>query len=1035
MTIRSPSRYPVRQALAAAPCLLALSIAANAQEKPKPVANSEELQEVVVTGSRIARPDLDRLEPTTIVSAATFDDRGYLDVGQALSELPAFSVSPSSAAQTQAGFGIAQSFVDLYGLGSQRTLVLVNGRRFVSSSTASLNGAGINNPVGGPGQQVDLNTIPTKLIDRVETISVGGAPIYGADAIAGTVNIILKKDFEGLDIDAQTGVSNDKDAWNYRLRVLGGQNFADGRGNLTAVAEITKTDGLVGTQRPIYAEDLGFLAPATPGKFQTVLTPANSVPQVNFGGVPLVDDVFLSPPIFGVPNTALGVTNSQGQLLAWGTGSSALQPYDTGIQTGNPIFNSGGQGLRLSTVSNLLSPTERMNADVLGNFKINDAVNAFVEGWFSETHATDLITQPAYNAAIFGTGGTVNGNFVVSINNPYLSAGDRALIQTALNNYAATLPLGSLQYQGAGGYPAWNNSQFYVSRANTDLQSGAATATQVLARGVMGLNGDFTIGDRAFNWEVAANYGASDGLQVTPSYVFQNLKNALNSTLNSAGQIVCAGNPVNAPVSTVSSTCAPLDIFGNGSPSLAAREYITHLAEAQSDNTQRDATANLGGDVFKLPAGEVKLDIGFENRRETANFSPDAYYLEDLGQAQVTAVSGAYHTNEWYAETLIPIFAPSQDIPGLYRVELEGAARRVDNSIAGSATTWTEGLHWSPTQDMQIRANRTKSIRAPAITELFLPSATVFSFADDPCDSNFVNQGTAPATRKKNCEAAGINYTNPFVSNVVNATAIGTTSGNPDLQSETADSRTIGIVLQPRWVPKLSFTIDYVDIKLTQAIQSLLLVQVLDACYDSPDYPNAPACQDFTRNPTTHQITGFHIGYINAGLLEFKGVPMALNYAFDLPRALGSLDFRLNYLDTKKIISQVGTASPNDISGELANGPGVPRSKGTVDVDYRYGPFSWDWQGIFIGGINFNNMNTPTTQNYPSLAPWWLINSTLSYNVTKQFSVRLIVDNVFDKLPPFPALATTGGNFAPATTLYFSGIIGRAYLLSANVHF
>src|SRR5450631_2874464 len=307
MTIRSTFRHPGQRALLAAPCLLGLSIAANAQEKPKQAAATEELQEVVVTGSRIARPDLDRLEPTMITSAAAFDQRGYLDVGQALSENPAFGVQPSSAANTQSAFGIAQSFVDLYGLGSQRTLTLVNGRRFVSSNTASLNTSGSNSSVGGPGQQVDLNVVPTKLIDRVETISVGGAPIYGADAIAGTVNIILKKDFQGIDIDAQAGVSDDKDAWNYRLRVLGGQNFADGRGNITAVGEFTKTDGLVGTQRAVYAQDLGFLAPAVKGKFDTVLTPANSVPQVNFGGVPLVDDVFLSPPIFGVPNEALGV--------------------------------------------------------------------------------------------------------------------------------------------------------------------------------------------------------------------------------------------------------------------------------------------------------------------------------------------------------------------------------------------------------------------------------------------------------------------------------------------------------------------------------------------------------------------------------------------------------------------------------------------------------------------------------------------------------------------------------------------------------
>ena len=272
-------------------------MSAHAQVTPKAAAPEDQtLQEVVVTGSRIARPEFDNLEPTTSVDSKTFDQRGYLDVGQALSELPEFGVAPSSAANTQAGLGgIAQSFVDLYGLGSQRTLTLVNSRRFVSESSATLFNANANTNNGGTGQQVDLNVIPTKLIDHVEVVKVGGAPIYGADAIAGVVNIILKKDYQGLDVDAQVGASGQGDAWNYRTRILAGQNLFDGRANVTGVAEFTKTDGLVGTQRADYAADLGFHAPATPGKYNSVLTPADSVPQVNFGGVPLVDDTILAP--------------------------------------------------------------------------------------------------------------------------------------------------------------------------------------------------------------------------------------------------------------------------------------------------------------------------------------------------------------------------------------------------------------------------------------------------------------------------------------------------------------------------------------------------------------------------------------------------------------------------------------------------------------------------------------------------------------------------------------------------------------------
>jgi outer membrane receptor protein involved in Fe transport len=1012
------------------PALLTLSMSAIAQDKPKkPTAEEcaagtvdkslcpdESLQEVVVTGSRIARPDLDRLEPTTTIDAKTFDQRGYLDVGQALSELPAFGVQPSSAANQQNGFGIAQSFVDLYSLGSQRTLVLVDGRRFVSESTASLNNNGSNSLDGGPGQQVDLNVIPTKLIDHIETVAVGGAPIYGADAISGTVNIILKHDFQGLDIDGQVGATDVPDAWTYRARVLAGTNFADGRGNITAVAEYTKTDGLVGTDRADYSQDLQFEAPLTPGKYTNVLINQASVASVNFGGIPLVTDSFF----VGGNQNAIGVTNAAGQVLAWSK-SSTLTPYNLGTPTGNPIFWQGGDGIRLSQESNLLSPTERINADTLGNFSITDNWKVYAEGWFSETHATELLAQPAYNTALFGTGGTPNGNFIVNVNNPFLSTADRTLIQNALNAYGATAA-------GAAD-PTFSPDHFYVSRANIDLESGEATGTQTVARGVVGSKGDFSIFDRNYNWDVAANYGESSNTQVTPSYVFQNLTNALNATTNASGQIVCAGTPVAAPVPTVSSTCAPLNIFGQGSPSTAAKQYITSLASATSYDTQRDFTANLAGDVVKLPGGEWKASVGFENRRESGDFSPDLFYTGGYGQSTQTAVEGSYRTNEYYGETLIPIFGPEQDIPALHRVEFEGAARRVDNSIAGAATTWTAGLRWSPTQDVQFRGNKTESIRAPSITELFLPSATSFQFANDPCDHDYVTQGTAPATRAKNCAAAGIN-TSTFVSDVVNATAIGTSSGNANLTSETAYAKTYGFVLTPRWVPKLNITLDYIDIRLTNAIETLTLQDILDACYDSTDYPNNPECKSFSRN-SAGQITTFHAGYVNAGLLEFTGYQAAIDYTFDLPRGLGSFETRAHWLDTARLEQTVGTASPVSLAGNI----GTSKSKGSIDLIYNFQGLFWDWQGIFVGPALFNNQNSETQQNYLGVGAWWIINTTLGYQFEKHLKVQLIVNNLFDKQPPYPALAGTGGNFELATTQYFAGILGRNLLLSADYKF
>src|SRR5262249_49186141 len=239
----------------------------------------------------------------------------------------------------------------------QRTLTLVNGRRFVSSNTASLFGPGAT----PPGQQVDLNVIPIELIDRIETVSVGGAPIYGADAIAGTVNIILKKDYEGLGFDADVGVSNQHDAWNYRFRAIGGVNFADGRGNVTLAGEAYKADGLVGNARPVYGNNPQFLAPPSGlnSPYGQIYYDNTHITPISTSGIPMVDDFFFINGI--VP--ALGVTSGNGNPLAWHPGSSALGPYNLGTATGSVVFWQGGDGATLSEFSNLLSPIERYNLD------------------------------------------------------------------------------------------------------------------------------------------------------------------------------------------------------------------------------------------------------------------------------------------------------------------------------------------------------------------------------------------------------------------------------------------------------------------------------------------------------------------------------------------------------------------------------------------------------------------------------------------------------------------------------------------------
>ncbi len=1005
--------------LAAAIALTLASTVALAQQKVKQ-AKDDVLEEIVVTGSRIARPDLDRLEPTTVVTAATMDQRGYTDVGAALAELPGFGVPPSNASNVQSTNGIAQSFVDLYGLGSQRTLTLVDGRRFVGGNSPAAGG------VVSPGGQVDLNVIPTKLIERVETISVGGAPIYGADAIAGTVNIILKHNFEGFDLDLQVGQSSRQDAATRRVRALWGTNFAQGKGNVIWSAEYSDAKGLLGTDRAEYAKDLSFIAPLHPGQYTQELISGLTVTGINFGGVPLVDDFFFAPGI-GIPAEAFGVTNGAGQIMAFPShgGGQTLVPYNLGSTFfNNPVFSAYGDGERLSQTTNLLSPLQKFNTQVLGHYQLNDSVRLFGEGWFSSTHAQNLIAQPQYNTYFFGKAGGPSGNIKLDINNPFLSSTDRGLIQSALDAYGASPSFGAVMD------PSWNNHTFYLSRANMDLQSGRASGDQITDRFVLGADGKFKMAGHDYSWEVSGNWGYNRNTSVQPQVVWQNFLNAVNAVTSPGGGIECAPGYTNATVSTVSSQCAPLNLFGNGSPSQAARDYITHLATATSITTQRDFMATINGGLFQLPAGEVKASLGYENRREAADFRPDAFYTGGYGEnAAVLPIGGSYTTNEFFGEVLIPLTSVAQNIPFLRSAELEGAVRRVANTIAGNSTTWTAGLHWSPVQDLMFRGNKTHSIRAPAITELFLPAVPASSFASDPCDVTFISQGLDPATRAANCAAEGIPA--GFNSNVVNASALGTNSGNPHLTSETAASQSVGVVVQPRWIRRLNITVDYIDINLTNAISALSLTNIMNSCYDSTSYPANQYCALFQRDPTTHQVVDFQQGYVNAGNLHFTGIQLGADYHFDLPAAMGDVSLRAAYLDTRKLTVQIGSVPVQETAGQI----GTNKGRGSLDLLYHKGKFGWNWQGLYTGNANFSNTNPANYQDYMTVHPWWVINSTLSYQLPHDVSARLIVDNVFNKLPPFPGIAGSGGNYATGVSQYFSGLMGRYLRLSLEAHF
>ncbi|MGZ2411220.1 iron complex outermembrane recepter protein [Sphingomonas sp. F9_3S_D5_B_2] len=1018
-------------------------------ENAVPTGGAPTDQAIVVTGSRIKRPNFETDQPVVVIDSAQIESRGFQTVGEALNEQPSFGVPGASPVGGQAGsFGSGQSFVNFLGLGSQRTLTLVNGRRFVSSNTASIFG-----PTAA-GTQVDLNAINTKLVDRVETIAIGGAPVYGSDAIAGTINVILKRNFEGIDLDGQQGFSSRKDAPEWRVRALAGHNFLDGRANVTIAGEYNESTGLVYNDRAVTRNGL-FYGDCPAGSSHTQCTYANRrIPAISESGIPTVGgEVFgldfpLSPEqsqylVFGDPSLNFGVTDASGNQLQFSPGGQ-LVPIDFGQAIGcvpcgdfNIDF-SGGNGFNLFNTQQLLTNTKRYNANILTQFQITDNIRLFGEGWYAYSKGTNLREQPVYNSGLFGAAGAPDGPIIMNINNPFLTAQQRALIQNSIN----TNPF-SDQNVGVVG----TQDYFYYSRGNTDITSGRASSATNLYRVVGGVDGSFGIGGRTFNWEVVANYGRSKTTGHEPVLVQQNFENAVNPMTDASGNIVCAPGYTNSSMPTLSSTCAPLNLFGNGRISQAALDYVTAIADPTGTNTQRVFTASLSGPLFTLPGGDLSLALGAEARRESTKFNPGEFYAggddpdpttDENGDGDPTndrvqygrsvpmfPVKGHFSTKELFGELRAPIIGPSNGIPAVRSLELHGAARYVHHSIAGNDWTYTAEGRWGIIRDIAVRANYTHAIRAPAITEIFNPSSAFFGFAVDPCDADNLNSGPSPANRQANCAAAGLPANFASLSN--QRSFHQAIAGNVDLSNERSNAISLGAVLSPRFIPGLTVSADYLNIKLKDAITSYSGTDVAEACYDAPDFPNNQFCPLISRD-ASGQLDFIETRYFNAASYHYKGVLGALDYRRATPflGANSRIGVNLSYQYLKSLTQK---STPTSDPVHLSGGIGYPHSSAVLNLNYQNDPLQLFASFNYTGRVLVDPDQPSEYYDTPHRNSVVYVNTGVSYDIGKRMTLRFLVDNLFDK--GAPAYVPAGGG----VVTYFPGVLGRYFRVGAGLHF
>ena len=863
--------------LFASTVLFSAAVAGGAFAAGAAAGNPTEVTEVVVTGTRLKVPDYAAPNPVMSVTSQTLQQRGVTNLTDYLKNIPALTNSLKSEdfanAADRSSVGLNE--LNLRNLGTQRTLVLVNGLRHVA---------------GDPGTSaVDINSSPEALIDRVEVLTGGVSAIYGADAVSGVVNFVMKERFEGIDVRAQAGAATEGAGESYQGSFLVGHNFMDQRGNFTVAFEAQENHG-VGIM------DRDYTQPNNAYSLVNNIDPNIPYTKVFSRNVRYHDSaeggaVYTSADAFDSGYNLSGVTyKGNGDL------------WTAGHNVGSDYMIGGDGTLAAKYREQLLPPSKRYVFNSTFNFDITPKVRFFAEGKWAHTETT-LVSQPSFNYGIFVPIDTAHPN-------PYIPASIVAAALDASVNGTAT--------QGGEDYFGLPGPGVLVGRDNFDLGDVFEDITRDTYRFVGGFKGAAT---DWLDYQVAYTYGRTQTRDVERNNRLEDRFYAAADVVTDpvTGKPACRssvypndpesipyGDPFlgEAPITDYPATftpgpnsgCVPINIFGPNI-SAAGANWINTTSVQNSLIQQHDLSAFISGrstPLFELPAGPIAFVLGGEYRSESSIYhasdiqkqaTADNFNISFLGQASDS--SGSYNVEEVYGEVDIPIL---KDVFLAKSLSLGGAYRFSNYSTAGSTNTYKVNVEWKPIDSVLLRATYAHAVRAPNISELFQPTVQTYGSIADPCDKDAYMLGKAP--RAANC-AADLGE-NPANFTDTNSSSIaGTIGGNRNVKPETADSYTYGIVWTPHFIPNLYLSIDYYNIKLDQAIEFFDAQDIADKCVDLPQ-PNQ-FCENLHRDPTTHLIDGFTQTYINIAGYRTAGFDFSARYRI-YPKNLG-IDWDIGYFD------------------------------------------------------------------------------------------------------------------------------------------
>ncbi|HEU4961554.1 MAG TPA: TonB-dependent receptor [Sphingomonas sp.] len=966
--------------------------------------NSEAPQEIIVTGSRIPSPTLTSPSPLQVVSAKTIENAGATNVQEVLEKIPAVGIPGQTRVSNSQDTNPGLSTVNLRNLGDNRTLVLIDGRRSVA---------------GIPGTStVDLSMIPAPFVERVDILTGGASAVYGSDAIAGVVNFIYKKHFQGLELNAQTGISEKGDDSSITAGATFGSDFADNRGNVMIFAGWNQQGSVENRNRSRARAGYGSLGN---NERQGGATDAN---------LQAAKDIFT--PVYAPSSVGPGgIFNFGGQGSRVIASDGTFHSYDPATDG----FNSSYYG-------QIASPTKKLTLATRTNYDVTDSVNVFFESTFvnfrteGRREASPMRTDSALGA-FSGNNGYYpiqfqvtdpNTGLPVILNNPLVPA---AVFAAADNRY---------------NQDGINSKDMSFLIRTTMFPPGRRTTPTERDNFRVVLGTDV---DLAKDWRLHAYYqygftkqhqemtGLADlnrlaeALQVIPD-VFDYNKNG-NTT-----EPICVDSNARAQ------GCVPIDVYGlnpDGSSriSQAAIDWLKTKLTRDSKQTMQVAAADIDGTLFNLPAGPVQVSVGAEYRKETSrdNFDPLSNEARN-GYVQENDISGSFDVKEAYGEIVVPLLA---NIPFIHNLTFRAAGRLSDYSTVGTVHAWNIGGEWSPIRDIRFRAVYAYAVRAPNIGELFSPASAGITTIVDPCQGVTLTQTGAVA---ENCRAdpgvlANIQANGSFTLTFPDTQGVGiVSSSNENLNPETGRTLTLGAVINPRSIHALrdlTFTADYYDIKLEGAISRVSASTILNHCYAQgvPEF-----CSLITRRSqpsgafSIGSVQQIDLGLVNSGGLFTRGLDFTLAYNPEIFGGRAGLSASWTHLLKNGVIPLTGDAYDNTM-GEI----GSPRDSANVTLNWDNDQFGFTVNNQYIGSqmLDYENYQTRFVladgslpdKKYFTIGSKIYTDAQIRYTGIEHYQFYVGVDNLFDvKQPPLyggpPGSGSVASIWDPIGRRFYAGV-------------